>query len=142
MNPAPLFLGTSGLLLFAIGLVLGFAIPLLRNSRMGLSAHLTAVQTGPALVAIGLFWRYCSVPPAWDWPLAVVLAGSSYILVCGIGLAAATGASEALPIAGKGHRGTRMQERLVSVLVVGSSLAMLGAIIPVCWFALGAVIVP
>lgn len=136
MSSAPLLLGTSGLVLFMLGLLLGFAIPRFHNPRMGLSAHLTAAQTGPALIAIALFWRYCSVPPAWEWPLAGVLAASSYVLVVGIALAAATGASSSLPIAGKGHSATPWQERLVSLIVVTSSLAMAMATLALCWFAL------
>ncbi len=135
MTSAPHFLGIAGLLLFAIGLFVGFAIPRLRNARMALSAHLTAVQTGPALIAIALFWSNCSVPGSWDWPLASVLAVSSYTLVAGIGIAAASGASKALPLAGEGFHGSAFQEKLVSVVVITSSVAMTGAIVPLCWFA-------
>ena len=138
MSAAPLMLGTSGLLLFAAGLLLGFVIPRFRNPRMGLSAHLTAAQTGPALIAIALFWQYCSVPAAWDWPLATVLALSSYALVAGITLAAATGASNALPMAGKGHTATASQEAGVSLIVIASSLAMAFSVVALCWFALTA----
>ena len=137
MQQAELTLGVAGLLLFAIGLVLGLALPAFRNARMALSAHLTAVQTGPALIAIALFWQYCGVPAGWDWPLAVTLAASSYGLVAGIALAGATGASKMLPMAGKGYHGSALQEVMVSVIVGGSSAAMLGAILALCWFAIG-----
>ena len=136
MTAAALMLGLSGLILFAIGLLLGFAIPRFANSRMGLSAHLTAAQTGPALIAIALFWQYCSVPEAWDWPLAIALASASYILVAAIALAASTGASSALPIAGKGHSASRTQERAVFVLVGSSSAFMVLAVLALCWFAI------
>ena len=137
MQSTPLALGISGLLLFAVGLILGFAIPAFRNARMALSAHLTAVQTGTALIAIALFWRYCAVPAAWDAPIAVTLGASSYLLVAGIALAGASGASNALPMAGKGFHASALQERLVGVLVGASSVAMLASLLALCWFALG-----
>ncbi|MEB3415230.1 hypothetical protein VCJ71_04040 [Alteriqipengyuania sp. WL0013] len=136
MKEVPIALGIAGLLLFALGLVLGFAIPAFRNSRMALSAHLTAVQTGTALIATALFWQYCSVPEAWDAPIAITLGVSSYILVAGIALAGASGASSALPIAGKGFHASALLERLVGVLVGASSVPMFAAIVALCWFAL------
>ena len=136
MQEVPIALGISGLLLFAVGLILGFAIPAFRNSRMALSAHLTAVQTGTALIAIALFWQYCGVPEAWDAPIAITLGVSSYLLVAGIALAGASGASSALPIAGKGFQASALLERVVTLLVGASSVAMFAAIAAVCWFAL------
>ena len=55
MTATAILLGKAGFVLFALGLLIGIAIPKLRNPRMGLSAHLTAVQTGPTLIAIALF---------------------------------------------------------------------------------------
>ena len=136
MQEVPIALGIAGLLLFALGLILGFAIPAFRNSRMALSAHLTAVQTGTALIAIALFWQYCGVPEAWDAPIAITLGISSYLLVAGIALAGASGASSALPIAGKGFRASPLLERLVTLLVGASSVALFAAIAALCWFAI------
>lgn len=129
-------LGKAGFVLFTIGLLLGAVIPKMRNSRMGLSAHLTAVQTGPALIVFALFWQYLSVPVLWTPLLVYALLLSSYILVLGIILAALTGASEALPIAGKGHQASPFQEQLVSILVRGSSVVMALSCIVICYFTL------
>ena len=136
MQEVAIALGIAGLLLFALGLILGFAIPAFRNSRMALSAHLTAVQMGTALIAIALFWQHCGVPEAWDAPIAITLGLSSYILVAGIALAGASGASKALPIAGKGFEASALLERLVTILVGASSVAMFAAIAALCWFAI------
>lgn len=46
----------SGLLLFFLGLPLGFVIHSLPNPRVALSAHLNAVQSGTALMVLGLMW--------------------------------------------------------------------------------------
>ena len=137
MSDLTILLGKAGFVLFTLGLLIGFAIPAVRNSRMGLSAHLTAVQTGPALIAVALFWKYLSVPEGWSLPLIAGLIASSYLLVLGIALAAIFPASDALPIAGKGHRGTASQERVVSLLVKGSSVIMALDCLTIVWFAVG-----
>ncbi len=136
MSPLLILLGTAGFVLFTLGLLIGFAIPLMRNSRMGLSAHLTAAQTGPALIAFALFWNYFSVPESWTPHVVYALIASSSLLVLGIALAAVFGASEALPIAGKGYRANKTKEFLVSSLVKGSSVVMALACITICYFAL------
>ena len=138
MSPLAILLGKTGFLLFTLGLVIGLAIPKLRNPRMGLSAHLTAVQTGPALIAAALFWPYLAVPIGWAPTLIYALVASSYLLVLGITLAAAFGASEALPIAGKGFTASPVRERLVSLLVKGSSIIVILAAAAICFFSLTA----
>jgi (hydroxyamino)benzene mutase len=134
MDEALLNLGRAGF--FTAGLLLGVAIPKMQNPRMGLSAHLTAVQTGPALIAFALFWHYLAVPQVWTSVLAYALVVSSFALVLGITLAGFTGASEALPIAGKGYQASRFQEQLVSFLVRGSSVVMAVSCIAICYFTL------
>lgn len=136
LNGGMILLGKAGFLLFAAGLVIGLAIPAVRNSRMGLSAHLTAVQTGPALMVIALFWPYLGVPDAWAPLLTYVLIACAYVLVAGILLAAMVGASGALPIAGQGHNATATQERLVAILVKGSSIVMVITAAALSFFAL------
>ena len=48
-------------LLFLAGLLTGFAIPFFRSSRIGLSAHLTGVQSCTFLIAFGLMWPRLSL---------------------------------------------------------------------------------
>ena len=120
--------------MFTLGLLIGFLIPKMRNPRMALSAHLTAAQTGPALIATALFWNYLSVPSTWVAPLVYALLASSYVLTAGIFLAAATGASRALPIAGKGHMACPLEERLVTIAVGGSTLVMAANCVAICFF--------
>jgi len=101
MGTVELLLGKSGFLIFTLGLVIGTAIPRFRNPRMSLSAHTTAVQTGTALVAFGLFWPQFEVSDWAAMPLAISLIASFSILIVSLVLAASFGASETLPIAGK-----------------------------------------
>jgi len=136
MDGVALLLGKSGFLLFTAGLALGAAIPRFRNPRMGLSAHLTVIQAGTALVASGLFWPHFGIAPWASLPLAWSLIGSTCILSLSLILAAIFGASEALPIAGKGFGSSRAKERAVSVLAIGSSVWMLLASMGVCAFFL------
>jgi hydroxylaminobenzene mutase len=56
MSPTERRLCQSGLLLFFLGLPLGFVIHSLPNPRVALSAHLNAVQSGTALMVLGLMW--------------------------------------------------------------------------------------
>ena len=134
MDTSLILLGKAGFALFTLGLVLGVAIPKLLNPRMALSAHLTAVQTGPALIAFALFWPHLGVPPGWTCLLVDALLLSSFVLVLGIILAAAFEASEALPIAGEGHHASKVQEHVVTMLVRGSSVLMLVASLAICYF--------
>jgi hydroxylaminobenzene mutase len=53
MNAIPQQLLICGTVLF----LLGFAVPILRNPRMGVSVHVTGVQSGMTLWALGLMWQ-------------------------------------------------------------------------------------
>src|SRR5690242_21800078 len=91
----------TGVLLFALGLLTGFAIPAFRASRLGLSAHLTGVQSGTFLIAAGLLWPKL-VLGFWSVPLAHALWISLYAIWLSLVLAATFGAGQGLPIAGQG----------------------------------------
>ncbi|WP_421991069.1 hypothetical protein [Qipengyuania sp.] len=135
MNEMALTLGKAGILLFTLGLLIGFVLAKIRNARLGLSAHLTAVQTGAMLVALALFWEYLDISEAWSGLLVYAVIGSSYVLTMGIPLSGIFGASEALPIAGAGHTASKSRETLVTILVYSSSVVMALAYIAICWFA-------
>jgi (hydroxyamino)benzene mutase len=131
-----LLLGKSGLFMFVMGLFIGVLIAKFRNSRMGLSAHLTAVQVGTFLLALGAFWPHMGIPPVWDGYLVAALILSSYMLVAGLTASAITGASSVLPIAGAGFTGSSSQELVVSILVLSASVLMLFASTLVLFFFL------
>ena len=63
MSPIERRLCQSGLLLFFLGLPLGFVIHSLPNPRVALSAHLNAVQSGTALMVLGLMWSRIRLAP-------------------------------------------------------------------------------
>ena len=136
MDTIAMTLGKGGFLLFTAGLVLGAAIPRFLNPRMALSAHLTAVQMGTALIAFALFWPQFGIACWAEVPIGVALLASSWLLVASLALAAALGASRVLPIAGKGFAASPAREVLVAVGTIGSSALMLIACLAVCLFLL------
>ena len=46
----------AGALLFILGLLVGFAVPLFANPRVALSSHLEGVMNGTVLLVLGLVW--------------------------------------------------------------------------------------
>lgn len=120
----------AGTLLFLLGLLTGVAMPLLRNKRMGLSAHLVGVQHGIVLWIVGLIQARLAPSPALDaWMSGTLLLGL-YGLWLAMLLAAVWGASRALPMAGAGHQATAGREAVVSGLVYAPSvLIVVGTIL-------------
>jgi len=114
----------AGAILFLFGLLQGAVIQSFANPRMALSAHLTAVQSGMALMIAGVAWQATSlgqrVAAAAKWTIIVGMFG----LWIGLTLSAATGASNSLPIAGAGYSAGDLSETLVSILVLSSSASM------------------
>ena len=114
----------AGAALFLLGLLQGAAVQSFTNPRMALSAHLTAVQSGMALMIVGVIWSAISLSVAMLKTSRWTLILGMYGLWFGLTLSAATGASDALPIAGAGYDADRLVETGVSALVLGSSALM------------------
>ena len=117
----------SGVLLFFLGLLTGFGIPAFRSGRLGLSAHLTGVQSGTFLIAAGLLWPSLRLG-SWSVIVCHLLWLSLYAIWISLVLAALFGAGRGLPIAGQGMTTTRAKQTVVSVLLIGGSLASAGAV--------------
>ena len=47
----------AGGILFFLGLLSGFIIPIMTNPRMGVSSHLEGVMNGTFLLVVGLAWE-------------------------------------------------------------------------------------
>ena len=121
-----------GMVLFLLGLLTGFAMPLLDNPRMGLASHLEGILNGLFLIAVGLFWQRVRLPRraarATFW-LALYGTFANWLATL---LAAYWGAGHMMPQAGAGRAGTALQEAVISNLLVSLSVAM----IIVCGFIL------
>ncbi len=114
-----------GLALFLLGLLTGFAVPLLKNPRMALSSHLEAVLNGMFLVLLGLLWPRIHLPDALAVSAVVLIVYSAYANWVAALLAAAWGAGRKLaPIAAADHEASAGKERFVSFLLVSLSLSI------------------
>lgn len=111
----------AGAVLFLLGLLEGAAVQSFANPRMALSAHLTAVQSGVALMIVGVVWSALSLAPRTGLAARWAIVIGMYGLWIGLTAAAATGASRDLPIAGAGHRADATVEQIVSAIVLGTS---------------------
>ena len=54
-----------GALLFMLGLLTGAGIPNFRSPRIGLSAHLAAIESGLGLIAFGLLLPHLAISAGW-----------------------------------------------------------------------------
>lgn len=135
MDRTAIRLGKGGFLLFTLGLIVGAVIPHFRNPRMGLSTHLAAVQIGIGLVAFALFWQHFGVSHRFSEFLTYSLLLSSYALVAGLVLAAVFGTGKSMPIASRGFSAANVQERIVSITVLASSLWMLIICLAISFFS-------
>jgi len=128
----------SGLGLFLLGLLAGFATPAFRNPRLGLSAHLEGVMNGMFLILVGLIWGRLRLS-IWKARLALALllwAGYINWLACLLG--AVLGASRMTPIAGGQFSAAPWQENLVAVLFGSVGVTMLLAVLLLIWgFVMG-----
>ncbi|MBK9254967.1 MAG: hydrogenase [Saprospiraceae bacterium] len=113
-----------GVLLFLLGLLIGLFIPLMANSRMGLTAHLEGVMNGMFLVILGLIWHRILINNKWlSYTFWLTLYGS-FANFLAVTIAAITGAGKMMPIAG-GKEGAPIVEGLISFLLISLSLAMI-----------------
>ncbi|HTO54307.1 MAG TPA: hypothetical protein VMR50_13060 [Myxococcota bacterium] len=121
-------LAYRGVLLFFLGLLTGVAIPLVRSPRIGLSAHMAAIQSGLALIGVAWLGSHLSLSDAWARAIAHTLWISFYVLWVGLLFGAVFGTGQALPLAGRGVTAGPWQERIATVLIAGSSIAVALAI--------------
>ena len=120
-------LALAGVILFLLGLLNGFGIALGRSPRLGLSAHLTAVQSGTFLIAISMLWSHIGFPDGTSGAIGAALWVSLYLLWLALFLAGLLGAGRGLPIAGGGIETKPLYQTAVSVLLItgilGTTLA-------------------
>lgn len=118
------FLLVAGAALFLVGLLQGAVVQSFANPRMALSAHLTAVQSGMAIMIVGLAWRFIRLPGVVSAIARWTIVLGMYGLWAALTASAATGASRSLPMAGSGFQADRATELAVTVAIYTSSAAM------------------
>jgi len=122
-----------GIALFLLGLLTGFAIPLLANPRMGLSSHLEGVMNGMFLVLLGLIWERLKLGST-ALRLAFWLAVyGTFVNWATTLLAAVWGAGASMPIAAQGHQGTPTQEVIVNIGLWSLAVSMVVVCVLVLW---------
>jgi (hydroxyamino)benzene mutase len=121
-------LSFMGALLFLLGLLTGFGIPGFRSPRIGLSAHLAAIESGLGLIAFGLLLLHLRISVGWASLIAHTMWISLYVLWLGLVVGAAYGTGKSLPIAGEGLVAKPWQENtartLISVGSIGAAVAI------------------
>jgi hydroxylaminobenzene mutase len=133
MKSIPQQLLICGTILFLLGLLVGFAVPVLRNPRMGVSVHMTGMQSGMALWALGLMWQRLALPAGLQSAAYVMAVLGLYATFAGLLLAAIWGTSRATPIAGAGHKAGLASELTVTGLLAAGSLSVVAAVLLVLW---------
>lgn len=134
-------LAWHGVLLFTLGLATGVPIGAFTNPRMGLSAHLTGVQNGMALMLFGILWPELRLAARTRAIAFGLLLASLYGLWADLTLAAILGTSRATPIAGAGHHGSAAAELGVTAVLYATSIAVLVAV-PLVLRGLGGTALP
>lgn len=122
-----------GILLFLLGLLVGFAIPALANPRMGLSSHMQGILNGIFLIVLGLIWSNLSLPPVASSGLFWLAIYGTFANWAATLLAAFWGAGTSMPIAAAGFEGSPMQEATIDGLLVSLSVAMVLVCVLVLW---------
>jgi hydroxylaminobenzene mutase len=124
----------NGILLFLIGLLTGFVIPVMQNPRMGLSSHLEGVQNGMLLILLGLVLPKLNVKDRaikWSYGLAIFGTFTNWFTTF---LAGFWGAgAEMMPIAGGNFIGAAWQEGLIKVGLLSLSISMLAVSVIYLW---------
>jgi len=118
-----------GAFLFLAGLLQGCVIPHFTIPRMGLSAHLAAVQSGMVLIIFGLIWQFITLGDKCLRIICYATITGMYLVWFAITLSAILGAGESLPIAGVGFSSTPFNELLVgSILTLGALLVIVATV--------------
>jgi hydroxylaminobenzene mutase len=121
-------LSFMGALLFMLGLLTGFGIPKFRSPRIGVSAHLDAIESGLGLIAFGLLLLHLRISIGWASLIGHTMWISLYVLWLGLVVGAVFGTGKSIPIAGAGLVAKPWQENaavtLISVGSIGAILAI------------------
>jgi hydroxylaminobenzene mutase len=121
----------TGILMFLFSLLLAFLIPFVASPRLGVSAHTTGIESGVALIAIGLLWPHLHFWNGFAQPTAHLLWISLYLVFAGMALGAVWATGRSLPIAGGGISAAAWQELTVRALLTVGSVGSTAAIIAV-----------
>lgn len=119
-----------GTVLFLLGLLVGFAIPKLKNPRMGLTSHLEGTQNGMYLIVLGLLWNHLALPDGWLAAIFWLALYGTFANWFATFLAALWGAGgPMMSLAAPHHTGTAGREAFIKFLLISLSVAMVAAVV-------------
>jgi len=122
-----------GTLIFLLGLLAGAVVPLLKNPRMGLAAHVGGVLSGTFLILVGLIWEEIKLPVRTKKANFWLFLYASHTGWLAQFLAGLFGTSRSTPIGGAGFSGTAWQETVVDFVAISFSVAIALAGILTLW---------
>jgi hydroxylaminobenzene mutase len=139
MEDVSSILSFMGALLFLLGLLTGFGIPMFRSPRIGVSAHLDAIESGLGLIAFGLLIPHLTISTGWASVIAYTMWISFYVLWLGLLFGAAWGTGRTISLAGAGISAEPWQENAVRSLIslgsIGSVVAIVALLVQWRWSA-------
>lgn len=114
----------TGLALFLVGLFTGFAVPAMKNPRMGLASHLEAHMNGLFLIVLGLLWPYVELSQTWETITVALLVYGAWANWFATLLSGVWGAGgRMMPIAAPDHVGSGGKEAFIKFLLITLSIA-------------------
>jgi hydroxylaminobenzene mutase len=114
----------TGLALFLLGLFTGFAVPGMKNPRMGLASHVEAHMNGMFLVLLGLLWPFVQLSATWETVAVALLVYGAYANWFATLIAAVWGAGgRMMQIAASEHIGSAAKEGIIKFLLISLSIA-------------------
>ena len=122
-----------GMLLFLLGLVTGLFEQKLKNSRMGLAAHLEGLMNGTFLLALGAAWQESRLSRRMAGVAFGTALYGAYANWASTALAATLGTASMTPLASGAFKGQPWQELLVGFGFVSVALAMLTSSALLLW---------
>lgn len=124
----------TGLALFLFGLFTGFAVPAMKNPRMGVASHMEAHMNGLFLIVLGLLWPYVNLSQTWETVTVALLvygAWANWFATLVSGFWGAGG--RMMPIAAPDHIGSTLKEGLIKFLLISLSIADVIGVGMVLW---------
>lgn len=123
-----------GVALVLVGLFTGLAIPALAVPRLGLSAHISGVLGGLALLVLGLVWPQLQLGPGAS-RTGTLLAAYAFLVAWAMPLLGGLWGAGArmLPFAAGSAHGSAFQEGVIAVGLTTSALAVISLFALVLW---------
>ena len=123
----------NGMILFLLGLLVGFVEGKVANPRMGLAAHLEGLMNGTFLIALGAVWPHVKLSPKLSVSAYWMVLYGAYANLVVTTFAAIVGGSSLSPITGAGHQASAWQESFITAGFGTVGATMVASSILILW---------